>query len=211
VIIEKNEKCYLYQYEYKDGVVTLSIDFVELEEVYRPKSFERKSGASLSAQNRETLTGIHAQIEACHKDMKKFLDGTMPMEPMQTAQMTAQMTMPMMEPMKTAMRTAPAHETTIKLELTEEFKSALEEIKSQVLLLSQNTTAKEFVDMEAIAKEMYRLQIQIQKDAPKDINLDAIELPKVAKDPADIELDIEPGELKTMIQEIVKNSIQGGN
>ncbi len=50
-----------------------------------------------------------------------------------------------------------------------------------------------------------------KQDANKvEIDLDAIELPKAKKDPAEIELNIEPGELKNMIAQIIKEQLQGG-
>jgi len=66
----------------------------------------------------------------------------------------------------------------------EELKTVLDEIKSQVLLLCQ-------------------------KDAPKDINLDAIEYTPLQKDAAQDELNIEPEVLKNMIKEIISNNLQG--
>lgn len=93
-----------------------------------------------------------------------------------------------------AMRTA---------EITE-IKQALDELKSQVLILCQKT------DVQEVAKQLYELQ-KVTPDATKaEIDLDAIEFPKPVKDPNNIELNIEPGELKTMIEETVKNLIQGG-
>lgn len=180
VVIEKLEKHYLYQYEYKDGVATLSTDFVELEEVYTPKGYNRKSGSTLSAKNRELLNSIHDGLDKCRQELKGFLDSTMPMEPPE-------------DPMMTAARTVPASESVVKVELSDEFKQALDEIKSQVLLLSGKMAGEP------------------EKDAPKvEVDLDAIELPEAEKDPADIELNIEPGELKTMIQDTVKTLIRGG-
>ncbi len=191
VIIEKDDEYYLYDYTYDavNDIATLGIENTPLEEVYVPKSYKHKSGAQISAKNRETLQVIHDDIHKCYgimevsrDNLKAFIDGTMPMMgpdgmPMMGPMMTAQMTAPMMEPMMSATRTA---------EITE-IKQALDEIKSQVSLL-------------------------LPKDAPKvEIDLDAIELPKAVKDPAKIELNIEPGELKTMIQETIKNLIQGGN
>lgn len=218
VIIEKMDKYYLYQYEFKDGIATLTSEGVELDEVYVPKSYKHKTGATISAKNREILNSIHVGMDENLKKLKGFIDTAMPMmgpdgmpmmEPIMTAQMTAPvmtanmtadmtagmtMTMPMMEPMMSAMRTA---------EITE-IKQALDELKSQVLILCQKT------DVQEVAKQLYELQ-KVTPDATKaEIDLDAIEFPKPVKDPTDIELNIEPGELKTMIEETVKNLIQGG-
>lgn len=203
VIIEKMDKYYLYQYEFKDGIATLTSEGVELDEVYVPKSHKQKSGASLSAKNRETLQAIHDDMHKCYGAMKasqdklkEFIEGTMPMEPTMTAQMTVEM--PMMEPMMSATRTASTDKLNVKVEMSDEIKQALDELKNQVLILCQKTEKQE--------------SPAVDPDANKDeIDLDAIELPEPAKDPDDIELDIEPGELKTIIQEAVKNQIQGGN
>ena len=74
-----------------------------------------------------------------------------------------------------------------------EIKQALDELKGQVLLLLPKQ-----VDLQSI-------------DAPKvEINLDAIELSKAEKDPNNIELNIEPEQLKSLIKEIIQESIQGG-
>jgi hypothetical protein len=146
----------------------VKIDPEYLERLMEP--LDQKSGATLSAKSKKELNEIHDIITKCNDRFRKFIDaaGMMPDEPMMTAA-----------------RTAPATEATIKVELPEEFKQVLEEIKAQVLLLSQ-------------------------KDAPKDIDLDAIELPKPTKDADLDELDIEPGELKTMIAEIIKEQLKGG-
>jgi len=193
IIFKGDDELFLYEYTYDSSsdVATLGTNPVPIEEVYLPKSFKPKgkSGATLSAQNRETLTGIHKQIEGCHKDMKKFLDGTMPMEPggtpMDTASMTSQMTMSM-NPMMSGTRTVPLMETTIKIELSEEFKRAFDEIKNQMSLL-------------------------IPKVATKgEINLDAIEYIPNPKYAAKDELNIEPGMLKNMMIEIISQQLKGG-
>ena len=174
-----------------ENSITLSFDFLEGNkngyvrvipyDLLMPKT-EEKSGSTLSAKNRELLNSVHDGIDKCRQDLKGFLDSTMPMEPPE-------------DPMMTAARTAPASESVIKVELSDEFKQALDEIKSQVLLLSGKMSGEPG-----------------NEEAPKvEFNLDAIELPEAEKDPADIELDIEPGELKTMIQETVKTLIRGGN
>ena len=69
--------------------------------------------------------------------------------------------------------------------VAQEIKSALEDIKSQVFLLSQ-------------------------KGAPRIIDLDAIEWTPTETTAAQDELNIEPGELKNMIAEIINNQLQGG-
>ena len=128
---------------------------------------DQKSGASVSAKNRELLAAIHLGFDDGTKKLKEFLDAVMPVDhddmPLTPGDM----------PMISAMRTA---------EL-DEIKQALEDIKSQVLLLSQ-------------------------KDAPKEINLDAIEYtPPAKKDAVNDELKIEPEELKNLIADIVKEQI----
>ncbi len=136
-----------------------------------PSEFQEKTGATLSAKSKKELNEIHDIITKCNDRFRKFIDaaGMMPDEPMMTAA-----------------RTAPTTEATIKVELSDELKQALEEIKSQVLLLSQ-------------------------KDADKDIGLDAIEWTPAKKDATQDELNIEPGELKTMIAEIIQEQLKGGN
>ncbi len=190
VVICRQSKYFIHNYVYEkvNDVVKITLDEgIEVEIAYSEKALQKlkewKSGATLSAKNRELLNSIHDNLDKCRQDLKAFIDSTMPMEPGDM-------------PMMTAMRTAPASELAIKVELSEEFKKALEEIKSQVLLLSQKSTEE-----------------PKNPDAAKDqeIDLDAIELPAPKKDPADIELNIEPGELKNMIQETVKNLIQGGS
>jgi len=173
IVFKGDDELLLYDYTYNktNGTASLGINSIPIEEVYLPKSFKpkRKSGASLSAQNRETLTVIHKQLEGCHKDMKQFLDGTMPPEPMMSAG-----------------KTVPNIEATIKVELSEEFKRAFEEIKSQMSLL-------------------------IPKDAPEvEIDLDAIEYVPTPKSAAKDELNIELGVLKNMIAEIINEQLQGG-
>lgn len=93
------------------------------------------------------------------------------------------------EPMMTAETTMPMMEpmmSAMRTAIADELKQALDEMKSQVSLL-------------------------LQKDAPKVIDLDAIEFPKATKDPEQIQLSIEPEELKRLIRETTQNLIQGGN
>lgn len=206
VIIEKMDKYYLYQYEFKDGIATLTGEGVELDEVYVPKAYKHKSGATLSTKNRELLNSIHDGIDKSRQELKVFIDGTMPMDPVMTAQMTVNM--PMMEPTMSAQMTALASTPdvigtidglNVKVEMSEEFKQALDELRSQVLILCQKTEEQEPPVIHKV-------------DATKgEFDLDAIELPQTEKDPDKIELNIEPGELKTIIEEAVKKLIQGGN
>ncbi len=123
---------------------------------------EEKTGATLSARNREILNSVHDSIESCRKQLRTMLD--------ETAQMDS------------ACASVSAETLTVKVELSDELKNAFAEIKS---LINQNA-------------------------ASKDIDLDAIELPSPEKDPASIELNIEPGELKTMISEIVNDQLRQG-
>jgi hypothetical protein len=163
VIIEKMERCYLYEYEYKDGIVTLSTGFTELEEVYKPKGYFKKSGATLSSKTKKILDEIHTSLAGCGDRLRKLIDAS-------------------------GMMDDDPPDKDINNE-TAEIKQALEDIKSQVLLLSPKPN---------------------QKDANEDINLDAIEFPKVEKDAAQNELDIKPEELKEIIKEIINNQIKGG-
>jgi hypothetical protein len=123
---------------------------------------EEKTGATLSARNREILNTVHDSIESCRKQLRTMLD--------ETAQMDS------------ACASVSAETLTVKVELSDELKNAFAEIKSLIN----------------------------QKAASEDINLDAIELPQPEKDPASIELNIEPRELKTMISEIVNDQLRQG-
>ena len=177
-VICRQNKFYLHGYTYEkvNDTVKLTLDEgLEVEIGYNEKAYreriDQKSGATLSAKNKKELNEIHETITKCSDRFRKFIDaaGMMPDEPMMTAT-----------------RTAPVAEATIKVELPDEFKQALEEIKTQVLLLSQ-------------------------KGAPKDIDLDAIEWTPATKDAETDELDIEPGELKAMIAQIVQEQLKGGS
>jgi len=183
VVICRQSKYFIHNYTYEkvNDVVKITLDEgAEVEIAYSEKALQErlgwKTGATLSNKNRELLNSIHDSLDKCRQDLKSFLDSTMPME-------SGDM------PMMTAMRTASADKLSVKIEITDELKQALEEIKSQVLLLSQK---------------------QDSQDADKDIDLDAIELPVATKDPAQDELNIEPGELKNMIVQIIKEQLQGG-
>jgi HK97 family phage prohead protease len=70
-----------------------------------------------------------------------------------------------------------------------EIKQALDEIKSQVLLL---------------CKEPEKIE------ASKEIDLDAIEWPKTKKDAEQNELKIEPGALKELMSTVIKNQLTNG-
>jgi hypothetical protein len=198
VIIEKMDKYYLYQYEFRDGVATLTSEGVELDEVYVPKSYKQKTGAMLSAKNRETLEAIHNDLHKCHGTMKgcgdklkEFIEGTIPMTPDDEPTTTTNMTALAADPDETKI----TDKLSVTVEMSDELKQALDELKGQVSILL----------------EKQETPVIPATDASKDeIDLDAIESPEPAKDPDDIELNIEPGELKTIIQEAVKNQIQGG-
>jgi hypothetical protein len=130
VILEKQNKYYLYQYTYENGVATLSTEYTELEEIYSPKSY--KTGATLSGKNKEMLNEICNNIKACGDRLRKFIDSSGMMEDDTT----------MMEDRKTGIN---------------ELKQALEEIKSQVLLLSQKSVQegnalenKEIIDLDTL-------------------------------------------------------------
>jgi hypothetical protein len=172
VQIPVNDKKGVYNHlaqHYRDDFDKEPPEFKEYEEAELKTMFsdtEEKAGASISAKNM-------AIMEAAMEHMKTA------MEMMQTMMGSYE------EEGMSATRTASALETTIKIELSEELKDALDEIKSQVLLLSQ-------------------------KDAPKAIDLDAIEYTPLQKDAPKFKLDIEPEVLKNMIKEIISNNLQGG-
>jgi len=127
---------------------------------------EQKVGASISGKNMAMMAEAMGHMQMAIDKMKEMM-GMYEEEGM------------------SANCTASIEDTTVKNELNEEIKTALEEIKAQVLLLSQ-------------------------KDAPKAIDLDAIEYTPLQKDAPQFELDIEPEVLKNMIAEIISNNLQGG-
>jgi hypothetical protein len=127
---------------------------------------EQKVGASISGKNMAMMAEAMGHMQMAIDKMKEMM-GMYEEEGM------------------SANCTASIDDTTIKNELNEEIKTALEEIKAQVLLLSQ-------------------------KDAPKIIDLDAIEYTPLQKDAPQDELNIEPEVLKNMIKEIISNNLQGG-
>jgi hypothetical protein len=160
VIIEKQDKYYLYQYEYVDGKVTMSTDYTELEEVYQPKSFNfLKAGATLSSKNREMLNDIQSNIAGCSDRLRKFIDtsGTMNEEG---------------EPPDKGI--PPNNEIA-------ELKQALDEIKNQVLLLSQKNdlsdASKVEIDLDAIdAKSFFETdEPEIEPDMLKQLITESVE------------------------------------
>lgn len=176
VVIARQSKYLLYNYTYEkvNDVVKITLDEgVEVEVAYSEKALnkrmEQKSGAQLSAKNRKKLESIHDGIDKCRQDMKEFLDEAMPMmEPMMTANMTVDMPPGPMGPdgmpMMSATRTA--DNLTVKVEMSDEFKQALDEIKSQVsLLLQKNETdaPKGKTDLDAIEKDSRVIRF---KDSP---------------------------------------------
>ncbi len=170
IIVDTNTKeVFVQENGQKTAKVKISPEYYE-QIAMSSEEFQEKSGATLSAKNKKELNEIHEIITKCNDRFRKFIDsaGVTPSEPEGEG------------------RAAPEDGLAVKVELSEEFKQALEEIKSQVLLLSQ-------------------------KGAPKDIDLDAIEWTPAKKDVAQDELNIEPGELKTMIAEIIQEQLQGGN
>lgn len=144
---------------------------------------EQKAGAAISAKNMAIMEAAMEHMKAAMEMMQAMM-GMMEDEPMQEACNSAQATMPI-KPMKSAMRTLDSSKLSMKIELSEELKTVLDEIKSQVLLLSQ-------------------------KDAPKIIDLEAIEYTPLQKTALQDELNIEPEVLKNMIKEIISNNLQGG-
>ena len=126
VVIEKNEKCFLYQYEYKDGVATLSTDFMELEEIYKPRGYFVKSGATLSQKTKNMLGEICESMNNCSDKLRKFIENTGIDEPPDESGKTNDI---------------------------DEMKQALAEIKSQVLILcekTKKTDANEDINLDAI-------------------------------------------------------------
>lgn len=196
VILEKDNKYYLYQYTYDNGTVTLSTEFTELEEIYSPKSYGFKSGAALSAKNREMLNEICDSMKGCGDRLRKFID---------TSGLMGE--------------TDPPPDKGANNEIAE-IKQALEEIKTQVLFLSPKTIT---ANTESNAVNVV---LSVNGEANKDINLNAIELPKgeidldaiefvpAQKNAETDELDIQPDELKniigTLLDERLKN-FKGGN
>ena len=142
-------------------------DEAELKAMFE---IEEKAGASISAKNMAIMEAAMEHMKAAMEMMQAMM-GMMQDEPMQEGM--------------SANCTASISNLSIKVELSEELKDALDEIKSQVLLLSQ-------------------------KDAPKIIDLDAIEYTPLKKDAPQDELNIEPEVLKNMIKEIISNNLQGG-
>ena len=139
-----------------------------------PDEFQEKTGATLSVKTKKMLDEVHSSINGGNERLRKFIDasGTMPGDGEDEGD-------------------DPKTEDPKTIELAEiklaEIKQALEEIKSQVLLLSQ-------------------------KEAPKEINLDAIEyIPPAHKDAAHDELLIKPEELKNMICGIIEDQLKGGS
>lgn len=193
VVVEKSEKYFLYQYEYKDGVATMGTDFVELEAVYKPKGFEQKSGASLSRKNKELLDMICKDMGMCEDTLRKFIDtaGMMEDDPMMTANRTAQ----------TGEIKGLTDLLGTLLSTQGEQKQALDDFKSQVLLLlsQKGTGGTDPLNPDAS-----------KADSSKDIGLEAIEFPKSQSNAAQVELNIEPGELKNMIAEIINQQLKGG-
>lgn len=144
-----------------------SYDEAELKSIF---GIEEKAGAAISSKNREMMMQAMEHMQMAMDMMSEMMAGK-PEEPM--------------EPMDEGCKPKP------KSEEMEEIKQALDEIKSQVLLLCPKPE---------------------QKDANKvDIDLDAIEFPKVEKDAAQNELEIKPEELKQLIIETINNQIKGGN
>jgi protein subunit release factor A len=140
-----------------EDVFAVTFEFINSLDPEAIKEFtEWKSGATLSAKSKKELNEIHEIITKCSDRFRKFIDaaGMMEDEPPEG--------MPM-----TATRTA---------EITE-IKQALEDIKSQVLLLSP------------------------KPDASKDINLDAIKI-TLKNEP-----EIEPETLQRLIKESIENVI----
>jgi len=126
---------------------------------------EWKSGATLSKKTKAMLDEIHGGLAGCGDRLRKFIDAAGMMEDESPGGMPT-------EPMMTAMRTAEY----------DEIKTALEDLKSQVLSLCEKSAAS---------------------DASKAvIDLDAIEFVKSSVPPD--EPEITPDELKKIISETIK-------
>ncbi|MDD5016537.1 MAG: HK97 family phage prohead protease [Eubacteriales bacterium] len=143
---------------------------IELKEMFPD---ETKAGATISAKNRAFLEAIHNDMKACHDTMKscndrlkQFMDDNMPEEPDEY------------------MAPKTLNEMTVKVELTEEWKQAFEDLKSQMLSLCS-------------------------KANEADIDLDAIEFVKSSEPPE--EPEITPDELKKMISDEIQNQLKGGS
>lgn len=195
VQIPANDKKGVYNHlarHYRDDFDKEPPEFKDYEEVELKAMFdiEEKAGASISAKNMAIMQACMDHMEACMTLMQAMM-GTMEDEPMSEGMSanctasasgaTAKMTI---DDLSRIIRRE-VEEKIKEDEYKEEIKSALDEIKSQVLLLSQ-------------------------KDAPKIIDLDAIEYTPLHKDATQDELSIEPEVLKNMIKEILNNELQGG-
>lgn len=166
VIIRRQSKYFQHEYIYEktEDIVKITLnEGIEVQMGYKEKAFDyisQKSGAALSGKNKKMLDEIHKQLADCGDTLRKFIDSAGMMEDEET------------EP--------PKSENPELIEI----KQALEDIKSQVLLLSP------------------------KPDASKEINLDAIEITSKSE----IELNIEPETLqrfiKKTIQDVVNQSIQ---
>ncbi len=100
--------------------------------------------------------------------------------PMDSAQMTAQMTTPGMGAAMT-------------IGMSDELKQAFADLTAKVTSLAERATPP-----------------STPKAKSEEIDLDAIESPKATPNAADIELNIEPGELKRLIAETTQEIIRGG-
>lgn len=160
-IDRENRVVKVYQDE---DVFAVTFDFINSLDPEAIKEFtEWKSGAALSGKNKKMLDEIHKQLAGCGDTLRKFIDSAGMMEDEE-------------DPEEMPMKTVDINQ----------IKQALEDIKSQVLLLSPKT------------------------DASKDINLDAIEWPKNEKNAAKDELQIEPGELTKLISDTIQNQLTNG-
>lgn len=140
------------------------------DETKEPDETIQKAGATISAKNKAMIEEAMKYMQNAMEKMKEILG--MYEEEGVTATCTAP---------ETILKEPP--------DLTE-VKQALEELKSQVLLLCEKKESKEVPTVE--------------------IDLDNIEFQKDEKDAAHNELEIKPEELKSLITEILNNQIKGG-
>jgi hypothetical protein len=168
LLVDSNSKeVFISENGIKTAKVKISDEY--LEKLLEPID---KSGATLSKKTKVMLDEIHGGLAGCGDRLRKFIDAAGMMEDEPPGGMP-------MEPMATAMRTADM----------EQIKTALEEIKSQVLSLCEKSA---------------------EKDASKAvIDLDAIEFVKSSVPPD--EPEITPDELKKIISESIKTYFEGGN
>lgn len=214
VMIEQPDGLYLYDYtlNIETMAAILGDAPIPVNQAYLPKSY-KKSGASISAKNREALTVIHGHMTNAYKGMKTFLaDGVVTpfqgSDPTTTPQVNPEesikpgSTMPTVQvpgmPMMSPNTMLPKEDgmlqgtpmmpnmSAYRTMIAQEIKSAFNDIKSQIIFLTP-------------------------KDVSKEIDLDAIEYTPTQKSSTEVELNIEPGALKKMIEDLIDKTLEGVN